>query len=437
MTEQETNPAAPQQPTPAPQKARWTKKTTLIAVIAAAVVVTAVWFFQSRQTAGKAYVFPVSTVASGTTGGTNRYIGTVEPQESKDVAFDTSKELGELAVAVGDEVAAGQKLFSYDTSSMNTELQQLQIDRESIKATIDNYQSQLEMTSDATERAILQRQIQDARYELQKKQVEIDAKDQEIRNTDVLSPIDGVIKAIVTPSEALSGGSTAQITIVAKGEYLIKAKVSEMNISALSVGQAMLVRSRADETKTWTGTITAIDTSGAVPDNNNGMFYYGANSSDTASQYYFYVALDDPTGLLMGQHVTVEATAGSTMEGLVLGSYYLNDIDTRPFVWKEQNGKLVRAYVTLGQHDEATDEYQILDGLTASDNIAYPSDAYREGMATTTEFTEDINNTTDHTDDTDDTQNTDHTDNPENMDEPVLQEETPEPAGDDAAEAAE
>lgn len=408
------------------KKFTWNRKKTIWTVgIAAAITAALLLTLGSGSSQGKAYVFPLSTVTGGSAGTANRFIGTVEPQESKDVSFDTSKTLGEIYVQVGDEVQAGQKLFSYDTSSMNMELEQLNIDLESIRANISNYQDQLSVTTGSTDRAILQRQIQDEQYNLQKKLVEINAKKKEIADTDVLSPIDGVIKSIVTPSEAVSGSAQPQITIVAKGEYLVKATVSEMNISSLQVGQAMLVRSRVDETQTWTGKITSIDTSSPVSSDN--AYYYEGGTENTASKYYFYVGLDNPEGLLMGQHVTVEADQSGGLSGLVLGSYFINDIDSRPYVWKEENGRLTKAYVTLGQYSEDTDEYQITEGLEASDSIAFPSDSYHEGMQTTTEITEDVNNSTEDMD------------NPEDSggeEEPALQEETDlESTGGEAEEA--
>ena len=45
--------------------------------------------------------------------------------------------------------------------------------------------------------------------------------------------------------------------------------------------------------------------------------------------------------------------------------------------------KLEKRSVILGQYDEELGEYEIVDGLTKDDYIAYPAENLKEGMATT------------------------------------------------------
>ena len=60
--------------------------------------------------------------------------------------------------------------------------------------------------------------------------------------------------------------SNAYITIMAKGDYRIKATASELTVRSMSEGQSMIIRSRVDDS-TWTGTVTKIDLE--HPDNGN------------------------------------------------------------------------------------------------------------------------------------------------------------------------
>lgn len=48
----------------------------------------------------------------------------------------------------------------------------------------------------------------------------------------------------------------------------------------------------------------------------------------------------------------------------------------------------------LGQYDEELGEYEIADGLTKDDSIAFPSDVLEEGMATTTNIEEAMDTST-------------------------------------------
>ena len=48
----------------------------------------------------------------------------------------------------------------------------------------------------------------------------------------------------------------------------------------------------------------------------------------------------------------------------------------------DSRGKLEKRSVILGQYDENLSEYEIADGLTEDDSIAFPSDSLVEGMST-------------------------------------------------------
>ena len=60
------------------------------------------------------------------------------------------------------------------------------------------------------------------------------------------------------------------------------------------------------------------------------------------------------------------------------------DADTEnPYVWAvDSKGRLEKRFVVLGQHDDDLSEYEIADGLTEDDSIAFPSDSLAEGMRT-------------------------------------------------------
>ena len=59
-----------------------------------------------------------------------------------------------------------------------------------------------------------------------------------------------------------------------------------------------------------------------------------------------------------------------------------------------KDDKLEKRSVILGQYDEELGEYEIADGLTKDDSIAFPSDVLEEGMATTTNIEEAMDTST-------------------------------------------
>ena len=340
----------------------------------------------------------------------SRYMGTVESQEVKGVNRDSDKKVKELYVKEEDEVKAGEVLFEYDTESMELQLRQLELELTSINNNIATLNQQI--ASLTTEKAAapaeeqlsysaqiqnLQAQVNQANYDASAMQLEIDRQKLSMENTKVVAPMDGIIKTINENNSTSSSDddssnsnsdngsdstSNAYITIMAKGDYRIKATASELTVRSMSEGQSMIIRSRVDDS-TWTGTVTKIDLE--HPDNGNNNDYY-MSSGTTATKYPFYISLDSTDGLMLGQHVYVEADygQGDVKEGLWLDEYYIMQEDDGAYVWAENaKGYIEKRKVELGEYDENMMRYQILSGLTEDDYIAYPEDRVKEGMKVT------------------------------------------------------
>lgn len=235
-----------------------------------------------------------------------------------------------------------------------------------------------------------QMDLKKSEYERKSKEVEISQIHEKIANSSVTSDLQGVVKSINDGNETdpYSGNSQAFMTILATGVYRVKGKVNEQNIGAVQEGAKALIRSRVDETKTWTGTFTAVDTENREGNNNN-MMYGGSSDSGEmmSSSYPFYINLDTSDGLMLGQHVYIENDTGmEEKEGIWLDEGFIMDADKQPCVWVEnKDGKLEKRDVTLGEHDENLFQYQIKSGLKVNDYIAFPQEFLKEGMKTTHE----------------------------------------------------
>lgn len=356
----------------------------------------------------------------------SRYMGTVESQEVKGVNRDSDKKVKELYVKEEDEVKAGDVLFEYDTESMELQLRQLELELTSINNNIATLNQQIasltaekaaapaeEQLSYSAQIQNLQAQVNQANYDASAKQLEIDRQKLSMENTKVVAPMDGIIKTINENNSTSSSDddssnsnldngsdstSNAYITIMAKGDYRIKATASELTVRSMSEGQSMIIRSRVDDS-TWTGTVTKIDLE--HPDNGNNNDYY-MSSGTTATKYPFYISLDSTDGLMLGQHVYVEADygQGDVKEGLWLDEYYIMQEDDGAYVWAENaKGYIEKRKVELGEYDENMMRYQILSGLTEDDYIAYPEERVKEGMKVTHNYEDVVTDDTGISDD--------------------------------------
>ena len=85
---------------------------------------------------------------------------------------------------------------------------------------------------------------------------------------------------------------------------------------------------------------------------------------------------------MLGQHVYMEADMGQneSRDGLWLEEYYIMQEDGQAYVWRASEKNLIeKCEVTLGEYDEDQMKYEILDGLTPEDYIAYPMETVQEG----------------------------------------------------------
>lgn len=398
-------------------------------LIAAGGIGSGVWYhFNGSGQSGSGdtvvYVSKVSVITGAETAATNRFAGVVEPQETVNVKIESGRKVKEVQVKTGEEVKKGQLLFEYDLSSIEDDLKQAQLDLDRLKNEQISLTEQISTLEAEKKKAKAEDQLsytieietnkmnlKKNEYSQKSKQSEIDKLQSATQNTEVRSEIDGVIQKIdtskmtsddgdsvddssamdSTSSSDSSSDSSAFITILSTGAYRVKGKVNEQNRDSIVPGEAVIIRSRVDSSKTWKGTMGSIDVNNGTSDDSSNDMYFGMSSTSsddqtTSTSYPFYVELDSSENLMLGQHVYIERDIGQDdqKDGLWLSDYYILDTDTNePYVWAANDkNRLEKRYVTLGKHDDDLGEYEIVDGLTKKDAIAFPTEALEEGEKT-------------------------------------------------------
>lgn len=367
---------------------------------------------------GVVYVESVKNITGAGFYGQNRYMGIVESQETKGVEKASDKTVKTVFVEVQDTVKEGDPLFEYDTEEMELKLKQLELELTSINNSITTANQQIATLNSEKEQVpaeerieytsqiqSLQAQINQYNYDASAKQLEIDRQKASMNNAIVYSPMDGVIKEIKNESNGSQStgdmdyydpygsddnNSNAFIQIMAMGDYRIKGTADEMNIYSMSEGTPVIVRSRIDETQTWTGIVSKIDTE--HPDQNNNNYYYSPGTQTT--KYPFYIELDSIDGLMLGQHLYIELDYGQSAarEGLWLDEFYIVMDDGAPYVWAaDKKDRIEKRKVELGEYDENLMRYEILSGISEEDRIAFPDSYIKEGMKVTENYEDVIN----------------------------------------------
>lgn len=361
------------------------KRTWLIigALLVLGAALFALWYFFLRGNSGDTvYVMPVSSVAEFGTGSSNRFSGIVEAQQTVDFRKDNTKTIKTTYVSEGDHVEVGDILFSYDTDAIKLQISQKKLDIQREQAAITSNNEMIALTDDDLEKQRLRNENKQIEYRIKAIRNELNSLEASMAETDVVSTVEGTVKHVSDGTEA----EDVYISVMKSGDYVIKGKVNELNLSQISQGTQVAVHSRIDGS-VWNGSVSRIETGQPADEKEYG--FYVSDEMSTSSKYYFYIELESSSGLFLGQHVVVEPLGAAVRKGLWLFEDYIIGADgDSPYVWADSNGRIKKTYVTLGEYDAMIGSWQITEGLTINDYIAYPDGNISDGMKTTTEYSE-------------------------------------------------
>ena len=330
----------------------------------------------------------------------DRFPGMVVSENVTEIQKDNDKPIAEVYVKEGQDVTAGQDLFSYDMEQLQLSLDKLLLQKEQLIATIENYKSQIadleksEKKASGNNKLQYTIQIQSTQIDLKEAELNLAAKEKELErsesmltNAAVVSPVTGRVTGVNENGYDNYGNPLAFITIQQAGSFRIKGTLGELQLGGILEGSRMKIVSRTDESQVWYGTVSLIDYESATQGSQNDMYIGGTmDPMSASSKYPFYVELDSSEGLLLGQHVYLELDSGEEEAvGLSISAAFIAyDEEGNAYVWAEKNGKLEKRTVTVGEYNFMNDTIQVLDGLTEEDYIAFPDETVCVAGAPTT-----------------------------------------------------
>ncbi len=347
------------------------------------------------------YVQSVERLASlGGIAPGDRFAGLVVSENVTELERDSEKTIKELMVREGDDVKEGQALFAYDTEELQLSLDKQKLELEQLKSTVESLTKQIESLekelNNVGPNTKLQYTLEIQTMQVDQKEAELNikTKENEIRKSEdllanavVKSPVKGRIQSISENGTDNYGNALPYITIQQAGSYRIKGTLGELQRGGIVEGNRLHIFSRTNEEETWTGTVTLVDYENPTQENQNQMYYIdNSDEMTSSSKYPFYVELESTEGLILGQHVymELEVEEGTFTGPSIGGSFVCYDDTGMPYVWAENGGKLEKRMVTLGEYNGMQDTYEVLEGLSMEDYIAFPDpEICVEGAATT------------------------------------------------------
>ena len=229
--------------------------------------------------------------------------------------------------------------------------------------------------------------IKDCELKVKQAQLDLEKSKLALNNSTVCSTIDGVVRTL---TDADTATQTGQPFLVVSGpdQFLIRGSISENYLSDVHVGDSITAMSY-ENGMSYSATISEIST---YPlDSSSGMSYGSGNSN--SSEYEFTAIADNAEGLSNGMYleITLNIPGSASTDALYLYTAYFREDDGGRYVMKAGlDNRLHKQYLQLGASIYGGQYYEVKDGLTINDYIAFPygSDV-REGTRVVVQGTTD------------------------------------------------
>lgn len=226
------------------------------------------------------------------------------------------------------------------------------------EAIIDGY------TKEEKEKAITETnaEIRTVKLDIKSSDLKIAQIEKELENQEVKSTIDGVVKKVGDKDKGQTDGEAFLEIQSTQGIY-VKGMVDEYQREKLKVG-SQISGTAYESGVSFEAEVKEIST---YPVSSK-----YSNSNNSALSYYSFTAyIQDVQGLKNQESVSMELPAEEMdASGIYLNREYVREKDGEDFVYKEENGRLVKQPVKTGKIFYGMVE--IKSGITEEDFIAFP-----------------------------------------------------------------
>lgn len=266
----------------------------------------------------------------------------------------------------------GQRIRGIKTVSSVMEVRMLSVDTSAGGGTAQEIQQQIKEK---------EKEIRDYQLDLKEKELEIKDIQKKLKNQTIKSTINGTVKTVGDPENGNLDGKPFVQVVSSEGLY-VEGTVSESMLDQLKEG-TMLDGYCYDNGVSFTAEIREVS---EYPMENGD---YGPNSSS----YPFTAYIADASGLsnYSWTELTIQQDEVSESAGIYLEKPFVRTEDGQYYVMiKDENGRLKKQVVQIGGILYGY-SYQITQGLTMDDQIAFPyGKNVREGVKTEDGTLEDI-----------------------------------------------
>lgn len=195
-----------------------------------------------------------------------RYPGVLEPGEVNLLSFEVGGRLGRVNLDVGERVSSGQLLAELEPEQFETIIENRRAAVEEVRASLAQAESDLARSEALLESGTITvvRRDQDAttvaqaRAQLVQAEKNLATAEQDLGDSKLFAPFDGIIDSIEVDSFATVGAGQTVLSIYQQSEYEVSFTVSFDVISQLIVGTPATVRLADDPTISLEGVVSEL-----------------------------------------------------------------------------------------------------------------------------------------------------------------------------------
>jgi len=242
------------------------KKRIIWIIIILAVAAGGYFYFSGKKTTTE---YTTAEVVRGNLPQTVSATGTINPDRKYELAFKATGKVIEMNVDVGDAVSKGQRLAKIDEGTLLSQLRQAEAEVKFQKNTLDNMKRQ--------KSTYTKNQVDAQRARVLGAQAGVDVIRDQIEDTIIYSPIDGIVlKRFANVGDTTfvnAARSTSILTVASRGNLVIESNIPESDITKIGLGKKATVTFDAlTSDDTYKAEISEIDPDSTVIQD---VVYYG------------------------------------------------------------------------------------------------------------------------------------------------------------------
>lgn len=238
----------------------------------------------------------------------------------------------------------------------------------------DNYAyTRAQLKQKAAEQEI---QIQSAKIEQKKAQLEYDSAAEKQSSGQEVAKIDGTVTKVAESAESLEKNEP-YLVVQGSGGVLIQGTVSEMNLKKLTVGSTIQVNSW-ESGESVSAEVTEV---GTTPTSDSGQ-NYGENPNN--SMYPFQAAVTEESSLSIGNGISISISSMEESNHFYIPMSYVRQENGQYYVMKKsKSGTLEKQVIQTGKIINGGYSIEVISGISEDDRICFPYGKYvTEGAKT-------------------------------------------------------